>query len=444
MSAALALDGLQSYVAQHQRMAARLPGGETWSALRSHALARLLQLGWPTARDESWKYVPLRLLEKRVFEAPPPEPVPLDASALAARTLKLASVNRLVFVNGILVPSLSSALDSSNGIAITSLAAELERDPEQARARMRLPGDDAEDRLALLNLAFLADGVDLRVRADAAPAPVYLQFVSCGEHRASYPRVVIDLEAGARASIIEHFVTLGDAETFANSVTDIRLGTNAQLEHLIVAEPNVHSFVLSSVVAELGADSRLLAHRVLLSGLLSRFSLRAHLDGRGAAIDANALLLADGREHLEAHSVIRHRAPDTRSAERFRGVAGDRARGVFNGRIVVEPGAARSESQQSSRSVLLSEKAEIDSRPQLEILHNDVKCSHGATTGQLDPAVLFYLLSRGIDPQTARALLIYAFLDDVLAKLELPELRQQLERRISSALPDQQRIEEFL
>ena len=137
--------------------------------------------------------------------------------------------------------------------------------------------------------------------------------------------------------------------------------------------------MLSSVVAELAADSRLLAHRVLLSGLLSRFSLRAHLDGRGAAIDTNALLLADGREHLEAHSVIRHRATDTRSAERFRGVAGDRARGVFNGRIVVEPGAARSESQQSSRSILLSEKAEIDSRPQLEILHNDVKCSHGAT-----------------------------------------------------------------
>ena len=444
MSTAPAIDGLQSYVAQHQRIAARLPGGETWNALRGEALDRLLQLGWPTARDESWKYVPLRLLEKRVFEAPTLEPVPVDATALAARTLKLMPVTRLVFVNGILIPALSSPLEPRDGITIASLAAEIERNPEQASLRIRMPGDDADDRLALLNLAFLADGVDLRIRAGASPAPLYLQFVSCGEHRASHPRVLIDMEAGARASIIEHFVTLGDAETFANSVTDIRLGSNAQLEHLIVAEPNAHSFVLSGVVAELAADSRLLAHRVLLSGLLSRFSLRAYLDGRGAAIDTNALLLADGREHLEAHSVIRHRATDTRSAERFRGVAGDRARGVFNGRIVVEPGAARSESQQSSRSILLSEKAEIDSRPQLEILHNDVKCSHGATTGQLDPSVLFYLLSRGIDPQTARALLIYAFLDDVLAKLELPELRQQLERRISNALPDQQRIEEFL
>ena len=223
MNSAPAIDGLQAYVAQHQRLAARLPGGESWRALRAGALDRLLELGWPTARDESWKYVPLRLLEKRVFEAPPPEPVPVDASALAAHTLKLTSVTRLVFVNGILSPALSSPLDPREDITIASLAAAIQRDPE-VRKRIRMPGDDADDRLALLNLAFLADGAELLVRAGASPAPLYLQFVSCGEHRASHPRVLIDLEPGARASVVEHFITLGDAETFANSVTDIRAG----------------------------------------------------------------------------------------------------------------------------------------------------------------------------------------------------------------------------
>ncbi|HZF27106.1 MAG TPA: Fe-S cluster assembly protein SufD [Steroidobacteraceae bacterium] len=443
MSIAPALDGLQAYVAAHERVATKLPGGAAWHAVRREALERLLRLGWPTARDESWKYVPLRLLEKRVFDAPTPEPVPIDATALALGALKLAGAQQLVFVNGNFAASLSSPLPGS-GVEVTPLGLALEREPERIRARLPMPGDDADQRLALLNLAFLAAGAEIRIKAGASPAPLYLQFVSSGEHRACHPRVLIDLEAGARASVIEHYVTQGDAETFANSVTDIRLGTGAQLEHVVVTEPNARGFVLGSIDAQLGAESRLLLHRVLLSGLLSRSSLRAGLEGRGASIDANALLLADGREHLEAHSVIRHRTTDTRSVERLRGVAGGRARGVFNGRIVVEPGAARSESQQSSRALLLSEQAEIDSRPQLEILNNDVKCSHGATTGQLDPNMLFYLLSRGIDAQTARALLIYAFLDDVLVRLELKDLRQQLERRISTALPDKQRIEEFL
>jgi Fe-S cluster assembly protein SufD len=443
MSSAPALDGLQAYVNAHARIAETLPGGEAWHAHRRQALDRLLQLGWPTARDESWKYVPLRILEKRVFEAPTPEPVPIDTAALAHSTLKIASARRLVFVNGSFVASLSDTQPDA-GLEVTPLVRALELEPERIRARLPQPGDDADQRLALLNLAFLADGAEIRIRTGAAPVPLHLVFVASGAHRASHPRVLIEIEPAARASIIEHFVTLGDAETFTNSVTDLRLQSGAQLEHIVIAEPNAKSFVLGSLTAELGADSRLLLHRVLLSGLLSRFSLKGGLEGHGATIDANALLLADGREHLEAHSVIRHRTTDTRSAERFRGVAGGRGRGVFNGRIVVEPGAARSESQQSSRALLLSEQAEIDSRPQLEILNNDVKCSHGSTTGQLDPNLLFYLLSRGIDARTARALLIYAFLDDVLARLELKDLRQQLERRISIALPDPQRIEEFL
>ena len=444
MSSVPAIDSLQAYREAQQRIATQLPGGAPWRTLRAEALERLMQLGWPTARDESWKYVPLRLFEKRVFEAALPEPRPIDASALAQQTLKLAGARRLVFVNGALVPALSSAPVNEPGVSVATLGAELAREPERLRTRLPAPGDHADERLRLLNLAFLADGAEVRIEAGTAPAPIYLQFVASGQQRASHPRILIELEAGARASIIEHHVSLAGAETLTNGVTDIRLGRSAQLEYLTLAEPGPRSLVFSSAHALQDAESRLQLHRVLFGGLLNRFSLQAALDGRGATLDTNALLFASGHGHAEAHSVIRHRAANTRSAERFRGVAGERGRGVFNGRIVVEPDAARSESQQSSRSLLLSESAEIDSRPQLEILHHDVKCSHGATTGQLDPDMLFYLLSRGLDPRTARALLIYAFLDDVLARVGLTELRQQLERRISSALPDPQRIEEFL
>jgi Fe-S cluster assembly protein SufD len=228
---------------------------------------------------------------------------------------------------------------------------------------------------------------------------------------------------------------MGPAEAVSNCITDIQLAADSRLEHIILAEGGLRGILLNTVVAKQAEGSQLCTHRVLLSGLLSRASLCAALSAERSEIEANSLLLANGREHLEVHSVIGHRAAATRSVERFRGIAGGRARGVFNGRIVVHPGAPKSESQQSSRTLLLSEQAEIDARPQLEILTDDVKCSHGATTGQLDENMLFYLLSRGLDPSAARAVLIHAFLGDMLARLGLEPLRLELEQRITRALP---------
>src|SRR5262245_41776030 len=181
MNIARAVDGLQAYVSAHARIAEALPGGDTWQTYRRQALDRLLQLGWPTSRDESWKYVPLRLLEKRVFEAPAPEPVLIDAAALAQGTLKIAGAHQLVFVNGNFVPSLSS-VPAASGIEVTPLARALQREPQRVRERVAQPSDDADQRLALLNLAFLADGAAIRIKADARAAQLYLAFVSTGAH----------------------------------------------------------------------------------------------------------------------------------------------------------------------------------------------------------------------------------------------------------------------
>jgi Fe-S cluster assembly protein SufD len=433
-------DRLFAFAQAQARFATGLPGGAEWSSLRTDALARFSRLGLPTPRDESWKYSPLRLLEKRLLEVPGTDTVALAIDAVESSRLALHDARMLVFVNGRLMPALSDTVDSGVGLRCQPLAESLAQRPRELRDRIAVAGDSADERLALLNLAFLGDGATISASADTRAGILYLLFLSSGSGRVFHPRLVLDAAPGARLTIVEHYAGAGDEETLANCVTDIRLDEGAELEHLLLVEGGARSVVLNSICAQIAAGARLSQCRVLIRALHSRASLHAALAGRNSTIEANSLALADRREHLEVHSLIEHRAAHTRSAERFRGIASDRGRGVFNGRIVVQPGAAKSDSQQSSRALLLSEQAEMYARPQLEILTDDVKCSHGATTGRLDPSMLFYLLSRGIDAETARALLIRAFLADALVTLQPLPLRQQIERRIGQALPRAQQI----
>jgi Fe-S cluster assembly protein SufD len=426
----------------HARFAAGLPGGRDWEALRADAMARFSRLGMPSPRDESWKYSPLRLLEKRVLANPGRDPVPLPVSAIESRRLGLEDALSLVFVNGHLMASLSDSPPAGSEVQCQSLAAALEQSPGELLGRIALAGDSADERLALLNLAYLADGARISVSAGARPACLHLLSLSAGADRMHHPRLIIDVGADARLQIIEHCAGTGEEGSLSNFVTDIHLETGAQLEHVLLVEAAARGVTLNSIIARAAEKSRLTLYRVLIGGLYSRASLNAELLGPDAAVEANSLVLAADRGVLEIHSLIEHRVGDTRSNERFRGVASGHGRGVFNGRIVVQPGAAGSESQQSSRALLLSEQAEMYARPQLEILTDDVKCVHGATTGRLDPNMLFYLRSRGIDPATARALLIRAFLADALAPLQSAPLRQQLERRIATALPRSEQIGE--
>lgn len=438
--AALKSDQLQALVQAHARTVAALPGGAEWNARRIEALERFVTLGLPTQRDDSWKYSPLRLLEKRLLQLPQPEPTPLATDAVESSRLNLEDVCTLVFVNGRMMPSLSDSLDLSSGTRWEPLADALSRAPRELLDRVAIAGDSADERLALLNLAFLTDGATVKLAENVIAPTLYLIFLSSGSGRACHPRLLIDVGAHAKLQVIEHHIGHGEDETLSNCVTDIRLDDGAELEHVLLVEGSRRSIVLNSLCAQASASSRLAQYRVLISGLYGRASLRAALVGKDSAVEANSLVLADQREHLEVLSVIEHRTGHTRSTERFRGIANDRGRGVFNGRIVVQPGAAKSESQQSSRALLLSEQAEVYARPQLEILTDDVKCSHGATTGRLDPNMLFYLLSRGLDAETARALLIRAFLADALAHLHSSPLRLELERRITRALPHSQQL----
>jgi Fe-S cluster assembly protein SufD len=429
-------DQLRAFAQAHAGIARNWAGGPTWQARRAQALERCVTLGLPTARDEGWKYTPVRLLDKWLLRAGVIETPPLATDAFQSKHLALTGVPTLVFHNGRFMPSLSDAVPASAGLRCVPLADALQREPARLLERIGMPGDGGDERLALLNLAMLNDGLQVTVATGTEMATLQLLLLYSGSAGGVHPRVLVDVGTRAHLRLIEHHVALGPAETASNCVTDIRLAARAQLEHVIVSDAGARGIVLNTVLAHQAEASRLSSHRILFSGLLSRASLCAALAGERSEIESNSLLLADRREHLEIHSVIGHKAAATHSVERFRGIAGGRARGVFNGRVVVHPGAPKSESQQSSRTLLLSEQAEIDARPQLEILTDDVKCSHGATTGQLDPNMLFYLLSRGLDAQAARALLIHAFLADVLTRISPEPLRRQLEQRIAHALPD--------
>jgi Fe-S cluster assembly protein SufD len=230
--------------------------------------------------------------------------------------------------------------------------------------------------------------------------------------------------------VIEQFVSLGDAETLANLVVDVTVGEGAELEHLRLHEQGAAAVHLETLTVNQQRDSRYRQQLFVLGGRIVRSGLHLRLEGHGAANVVEGLFMVDGARQADVYTLIEHLAPHTTTDELMRGVASDRGRGAFNGRIVVHAGAIKSDSRQSSRNLILTPLAEINARPQLEILTDDVKCSHGTTIGSLDSAQLFYLLSRGIDPATARGLLTFAFCEDVVARIRWPELRRHVEELV--------------
>jgi Fe-S cluster assembly protein SufD len=417
--------------------AAALGGGEHAAARRQRAAERLLALGLPTARDDAWKYTNLRLLARRPLEPAPRRPLPADAlAALPAR-----SGMSLVFVDGRLHGSLSDA--PPRGVQLTPLAALLDT-TQPAERESRLGADDGIDsRVRLLNAALLEDGAWLEVGADAASG-FTLNVVHVSTGGGAYPRLVVSLAPGARAELIEYHLSVGDADSLSVPVADVELGAGAELRHHSLALGHPRAIRLEDVVVRVGADARYLHRHVALGGQIGRLDLRVELAAPGAATELAGLFIAREQRQLDVRTLVRHRAPRTRSEQLYRGVAGERGRGSYDGKVVVHAGAAKADSRQSSRNLLLSAQARIDTRPQLEINADDVKCSHGATTGTLDEQMLFYLLARGLEPDTARALLTFAFADDVIALLGIPALRRFTEERVLGNLPAAELIREFV
>ena len=412
--------------------------------LREKAMQRFLTLGLPTPRDESWRYTNLRPLSAQSFiDAPRALTGTVHPSASLSLLGEEARVATVLMVNGI--PVLPERMDLSiNGIEISSLR-ELSRTDINLASRLLEPLSEAEEaRWRLLNTALFVDGLYLRVRT-RVQTPLIILHVATAESpdTVAYPRVIIEASPSSSATIIEHHVQHGPETPLLNSAALIALESNAQLEHYRVFATDQKTTHLDSLEVRQEKDSHCRQFTISLGGGLVRASIEAHLEERGARIDCYSLLVGHEERHVDCVNVVKHCAPDTVSRQTARAIASGTSRVIFNSKVVVDAGASQTDSQQSFRGLLLSPSAEINSRPQLEIHTDEVKCAHGASTGRLDRNMLFYLLSRGLDRDTAQSLLIYAFLADVLTDMSVTQARAAIESALITQLPDSQLLQKF-
>jgi Fe-S cluster assembly protein SufD len=413
---------------------ARWRGDDALISLRRAALEQFLSTGFPTQRHEDWKYTSLRRLESRNF-------TPADKSSSAAPIdskqelwIKDAG-SRIVLMNGHWLPSLSSQRAHPPGVTVLTLGQWLEHDPGEVAAFLSQATATESSALEHLNAAFFEDGVVVNLADDARlDEPLYIvhQWNENASQRMSHPRLIVRAGRNSRCVIVEQFLGPADAEYFTNSVATIDVAAGAAVSHYRLQQESVKGFHIGQVNVRQQSDSRYSCHDVALGASLGRVNIATSLEGAGAHTDLHGLFVPMGTQHLDTHTRIDHVAAHTTSDEDYRGVAAGRGRGVFNGKVIVRPDAQKIDARQSNRNLLLSATAEIDTKPELEIYANDVKCSHGATTGQLDASALFYLRSRGLSETDARALLIRAFAESILTSIDHAPVRSYLEHQLNS------------
>lgn len=404
-------------------------------AARQENRAAFAAGGLPDTRVEAWKYTALRGLGQRSFASG-------DAGAqtrvVDPSTWDLPGVAgvRLVFVNGGFRADLSAQDRLPAGLSLQPLSRALQGDAEPLRFALSRHYRDVGDAFAQVNAASASDGVVLRVAAHVKiDQPVQLVFVGAEAEIAWHARNVIELGEGAELSLVEHHVGSGEPSQLATLVSDIELRDGAQLHHVMLQDASIGTNLVRRSSLRLHARAQATLHVLELGGALVRHDLRAELIGDSAQLHTRGVFMPHGRQHVDTQLAIRHQALNTTSTSTWRGVANDRARGVFRGAIVVAPGADGSDASLSNKNLLLSPGAEIDTKPELEIYADEVKAAHGATVGQLDERSLFYLRSRGIPLAEARALLTTAFCRAVLNDLPNEMLREHLSALLIAQLP---------
>jgi Fe-S cluster assembly protein SufD len=422
------------FVDQFSRHGRSLPGADlAWlTGLRRRAIDRFAAAGLPTQRDEDWKYTSLRRIEQRLFDARlPAQSLPLSVTALADLVLPDAHV--LVFVDGRWRPDLSYVGPLPPGASLTSLGSLWAQPPAWLEPALV---DEGSTALEALNVAFMADGACLRLAPGTmVSAPIQWLFVTASADLAVQPRNLILAGEGSRACVVEHHVGLDGGRYLTNAATRIVAEGGARIEHVKLQQESRAAVHFSSVRAAQGAGSRLLSNSIALGAALARVAIAASLDAEAASCDLAGLYVADGRQHTDHHTRVDHRQAGATSREHYRGVMAGEARAVFNGKLVVHPDAQRSDAFQANHNLLLSDGAEVDTKPELEIYADDVKCGHGATVGQLDEDQVFYLRSRGVDAASARALLTLAFARDIIERIRTGSLRQRVDQLVEQRLP---------
>ena len=396
--------------------------------VRSSAMDRFEQLGFPPVTDEEWKYTNLTSLAKESF-----------APALSSGEVAVSDVTRfaypetaaahLVVVNGFLREDLSvkAGLEEVVAIDLFSAAADARYNKIVRKYLARNAGYH-NNGLTALNTAFLQSGVFVWIPKNVKlERPLQVTFLADTENSASFPRLLVVAEENSSATLIESYSSAADGKYFTNAIAEIVLKDGAQLNHYRLQRESNNAFHVSTTSAELGRSSRYYTTSINLGARLSRHDISVVMDHEGAETSVDGLYMVSANQHTDTHSVIDHKQPHCSSHQLYKGILDDNGRAVFNGKVFVREGAQKTDAMQTNKNLLLSDKARVDTKPQLEIFADDVKCAHGAAVGQIDPEELFYLETRGIGPELGRSLLTYGFAEEVIGKIKIDSIRSQLD-----------------
>lgn len=431
--------GIDPFLADFERFRADRPGTEPgWlGRMRQEAIDRFRALGFPTTRHEEWRSTNVARIARTAFA-----PAPRAEAAEAAGRLRqpiFASAARLVFVNGHFSQELSVFGRALPGVEVEEMTTLFKEAPDRLERVLGRHAEYHDEAFTALNTAFFEAGAFVRVSAGTVvDDPIHLVFFASPDERPvmAHPRTLVVLEPRSRARIVESYIGLADGTYFCNPVSEFVVGAGAVLEHYTVQQESDQAFHVGNLVIRQADRSRVTSASFALGGSLVRNHVNAVLAGEGAEAHLNGLFMPRGTQHVDNHLRVDHIRPHGSSREVYRGILDDEARGVFTGRIVVHRDAQKTDAKQTNRNLLLSERAQIDTKPQLEIRADDVKCTHGATVGQIDHDALFYLRARGIDEKSARSILIRAFARESIELVEVGPLRDWLEGVLASRFPE--------
>ena len=397
--------------------------------LRRGAIEKFGALGFPTPKNEDWHYTSVAPIVEADYRALTGRTGSARAEHLTPFTFGQPTWPMLVFLNGRFSSELSTGVMPA-GIEAMSLERAMRETPGLVKPHLARLANFEDASFTALNTAFMRDGAVIRIADNASiDVPIHLLFVSDAEAAKGivHPRSLILAGRNSKANVIESYVALGNAGYFTNAVTEVALEDGATLGHYKIQRESIRAYHVGTTQVHQARDSHYISFSFAIGGALSRTNIYTDLDGEGSGVTLNGLYMVDGEQHVDHQTAIIHAQPNCFSRQLYKGILDGASHGVFNGKVYVHPIAQKTDGKQTNNTLLLSERARIDTKPQLEIFADDVKCTHGATVGRLDPTALFYMKSRGINAERARQLLTYAFAADVLETIELEPLKDALE-----------------
>lgn len=411
-----------------------LKGIPLWlESTKSEAIKTFSTLGFPTPLDEDWRFTNLAPISRNTFQFAKNGISEVSSDLAEKYFVPSLDCHKLIFVNGRFVSSLSDIKNESDGVIIKSLKDALATEGEIVAKHLTKYADFSKDAFISLNTAYFEDGAFVYVpKSKVVEHPIYVLNISVNENAQTIvnPRNLVVVEDNAEVKVIEHYVSTEENVYFSNAVTEFVLGENANAEHYMLEFESKKAFNISTLRIQQQRSSNIKSHSILLGGAIVRNNVHPVLNGEGSNSDIFGLYLPKDRQHIDNFMRVEHASPHCDSRQFYNGILNDKARGVFHGRIVVHEGAMLTDAKQTNRNLLLSDTAQIDTKPQLEIYNDDVKCTHGATIGQMDDIALFYLKSRGIPDREARRIMLQAFTNETLENMSLEPVRESMEKFI--------------